>query len=294
MTPQKILHLNALIAFAATFVLSAPPSRAQGPSPAATEVFNRYIASTEARSTTELSTQKDFLFIDALPTAEQVKSYAALRHGQTLFRPQQPCQSNCTPPPAALIHDYTAIIFVPGLILPVTLATLQDYNRDADYYRPQVLRAQLLSHSENTFRVALRLQQTRVLTVVLDSEYEITYLTLDSTQAASQSRSTKIGEIENPGLPSERPLAPNHDHGFLWRLNSYWRFRQADGGVYIQCHAISLTRDIPAGLGWMVAPFLEHIPHESLEFTLTATRQALLKQFPQANKMEARKVEHHQ
>jgi hypothetical protein len=58
-------------------------------------------------------------------------------------------------------------------------------------------------------------------------------------------------------------------------LYSYWRFYQADGGVYIQCNAISLTRDVPAGLGWLIHPFIENIPAESLRFTLDATRTAL-------------------
>jgi hypothetical protein len=46
--------------------------------------------------------------------------------------------------------------------------------------------------------------------------------------------------------------------------------------VYVQCEAISLSRDIPAGLGWLIAPFIESIPRESLEFTLRSTRAAVL------------------
>ncbi|MGB6234954.1 MAG: hypothetical protein WBF46_15875, partial [Candidatus Acidiferrales bacterium] len=52
----------------------------------------------------------------------------------------------------------------------------------------------------------------------------------------------------------------------------------ADGGVYIQCEAISLTRDVPAGLGWLIGSFIETIPAASLLSTLTETRAALLKQ----------------
>lgn len=64
----------------------------------------------------------------------------------------------------------------------------------------------------------------------------------------------------------------------MWRLNTYWAFEQADGGVFVQCEAISLTRDIPAGLGWMIGPFVNSIPRESLQFTLDATRNAFAKQ----------------
>jgi hypothetical protein len=47
--------------------------------------------------------------------------------------------------------------------------------------------------------------------------------------------------------------------------------------VYVQCEAISLTRDIPAALNWIIAPFIESIPKESLEFTLQSTRSAVLR-----------------
>ena len=131
-----------------------------------------------------------------------------------------------------------------------------------------------------SFRVFLRLKETYVLTVVFDTEYEIKYLTIDSTHAASISHSTRITEIESAGSPQEHATSPKDNHGFLWRLNSYWRFYQADGGVYIQCNAISLTRDAPAGLKWLAGPFIENVPRESLNFTLSATREALLKKFP--------------
>ena len=43
----------------------------------------------------------------------------------------------------------------------------------------------------------------------------------------------------------------------------------------MQLESISLTRGIPTGLGWMIGPFVESVPRESLEFTLEKTRKAL-------------------
>ena len=60
------------------------------------------------------------------------------------------------------------------------------------------------------------------------------------------------------------------------RLDSYWRFQEKDGGVYVECRAISLTRDVPKGLGWIIEPIVRKLPKQSLINTLTATRQALL------------------
>jgi len=63
----------------------------------------------------------------------------------------------------------------------------------------------------------------------------------------------------------------------LWRINSYWRLLERDGGTYVQCESISLTRGLPPIIGRLISPFVTSIPRESLEFTLTTTRNALAK-----------------
>ena len=83
-------------------------------------------------------------------------------------------------------------------------------------------------------------------------------------------------EVENAGKSDEKLEAEGHDRGFMWRMNTYWRFEEKDGGTYVECQAISLTRDIPTGLGWMVGSFVTSVPRESLTFTLTTARAALV------------------
>jgi hypothetical protein len=61
----------------------------------------------------------------------------------------------------------------------------------------------------------------------------------------------------------------------MWRLNTYWRFLERDGGTYIQCESLTLSRDIPFGLGWVIGPFVMSVPKDSLTFTLDRTRAAL-------------------
>ena len=87
--------------------------------------------------------------------------------------------------------------------------------------------------------------------------------------------STRLAEVDDAGLPSEREKPIGHDGGYLWRLNMYWRFLERDGGTYVQCESVLLTRRIPSGLGWIVRPFVTSLPRESLEFTLETTRRAL-------------------
>ena len=83
--------------------------------------------------------------------------------------------------------------------------------------------------------------------------------------------------MENAGKPDERLEPEGNDRGFLWRMNTYWRFEQKDGGTYVESQSISLTRDIPAGLGFLIGPFVNSVPRESLTFTLATTRAAVLR-----------------
>ena len=85
----------------------------------------------------------------------------------------------------------------------------------------------------------------------------------------------KIAEVDNAGKRGEREMPPGTGHGFLWKLDTFWRFQQRDGGTWIECEAISLTRDIPTGLGWLIEPIIRSLPRESLENTLRETANAL-------------------
>lgn len=244
------------------------------------EAFERYVRARETRMDQELAGGEIFLWIDALPQPSRDQTFTDLKKGQIIICRSQGNDSSRTPSiRGGLIHDWVGIVFVPGVSMSQTIGLLQDYNHGAEYYSPEVVKSRLLKRSGNDFRIFLRLKQVHVLTVVLDTEYKVHYTFLDPTHAISRSYSTRIAEVEDAGESQEQDRPVGNDHGFLWRLDSYWRFYQADGGVYVQCNAISLTRDVPTGLGWLVGPFIENIPRDSLRFTLNATRRALAGKF---------------
>ena len=112
--------------------------------------------------------------------------------------------------------------------------------------------------------------------MVMDSEYDVRYGRLDAQHRFSWSRSTRIAEIADAGGPHEHAVSDAENHGYMWRLNSYWRFVEVSDGVIVECEAISLTRSVPAGLGWLIGPFVREIPRESLETTLRQTRDAVM------------------
>ena len=113
--------------------------------------------------------------------------------------------------------------------------------------------------------------------MVLDTEHDVEYVPVDATRWRSNSRTVRISQVEKAGKSEERVLPPGTGEGFLWRLNSYWRFMERDGGTWVECEAVSLTRDIPTGLNWIVQPIIRSLPKDSLESTLKETRAALVK-----------------
>jgi hypothetical protein len=111
----------------------------------------------------------------------------------------------------------------------------------------------------------LRVRQRNIITVVMDMTYNVTFGQLDARHRYSTSKSTRISEIDSAGT----------EHGFLWRLNTWWTCEERDGGLYLQIEAVSLTRSIPRGVGWLIQPWVVRIPGESLEFTLRCALKAL-------------------
>ncbi|HVN03630.1 MAG TPA: hypothetical protein VMT86_04380 [Bryobacteraceae bacterium] len=230
--------------------------------------FDKYIHESEARMQPRFEPGGAFLWVD-----EQAQRKAQVRAGRVVIENRGGRGS--IPVPGGLIHDWIGAVFIPGVTLPQTLALVQDYDHNHDHFAPEVMASKLVSRHGDDFKVYLRLMKKKVITVILDTDYDVRYSPLDGGRCHSRAYSTRIAEIGNPGKPDEHALPPGKDHGFLWRLYSYWRFQEREGGVYVECEAISLTRAIPAGLGWLIQPIIQNLPRESLENTLHETREAL-------------------
>jgi hypothetical protein len=239
--------------------------------------FDRYMHLTEARNDAELKRGSALLWIDSLAPGERSDAYAALKRGEVRVH-QLTTLDNGEPIvcPGGMIHHWTGAVFIPGVKLDDVLGVLQDYDHQSIYYSPDVERSKIESRDGDHFRVFLRFRRHKVITVVLDTEHDVRYFHDAPGRAHSRSSAVRIAEVENPGKSDERDRQPGDDGGFLWRMETWWRMEERDGGVYVQSEAASLTRDIPAGLGWLVGPFVTSIPKETLVFTLEATRKAVL------------------
>jgi len=238
--------------------------------PATTAAFNQYVAAAEGRISKDRNSS--FLRLESFSPAERDGVVRQLRAGEIVIEKQGNVPEQI---PNGLIHDWVGTVFIPKATVAQVVALVRDYNHTSTNYAPDVMQSRLMSANGDNLHVFMRLRKHKVVTVVLDTEYDVHYGQLDAAHQYSDSRSTRISEIADPGTTNERALPFGRDHGFMWRLNSYWAFEQTEDGVFVQCEAISLTRDIPNGLGWMIGPFVNSIPPESLQFTLDATRAAL-------------------
>jgi hypothetical protein len=228
--------------------------------------YQAHIASVEAALDTSL--REDDPFPEG--SAQEI---AKLRNGATIVElcsGKRPIQV-----PDGLIHDWSGLICVFGATIQKTLALLQDYDNHQNVYQPEVIGSRLIARQGDDFQIFLRLRKKKIVTVILDTDHHVHYFPVNATRWACYSRTTRISEVEDAGKPTETVRPPDTGYGFLWRLNSYWRFEEAEDCTYIECRAISLTRDVPGALAWVIQPMVLKLPRDSLKATLEATRRGL-------------------
>jgi len=275
--------LTAAFCLFVAMVMMAPglaASKAAAPAPDlkpdTIAVFNEYVKLTEARNEKELLRGTNLVWIDGLPEGERASAYGALKRGEVKMQKLETLENGekirC---PRGMIHHWVGVAFVPGAKLQDVLGVLQDYDHQAQVYAPDVERSKIESHDGDHFVVFLRFRRHKVITVVLNTRHDVRYFRDSETRDHSRSSAVRIAEVENAGKNDEREKPPGDDGGFLWRMETWWRMEERDGGVYVQSEVVSLTRDIPTGLGWLIGPFVTSIPKETLTFTLQATRRAV-------------------
>ena len=176
--------------------------------------------------------------------------------------------------PGGLIHDWVGAVFLPHASLERVLHFLQDFNAHKNFY-PQVSDSRTIRHSGNEVSGYWRLQQKGLVPVSFNVEQDASYTQISTGKWIGRAYAKHIAEI-NPGLFAhgrEYPLGEGH--GYLWRLYAYWSLEARDGGVLAECRTLSLSRDIPEGLAWAVAPLVQKMPQDSLASTMEATRRAI-------------------
>ena len=177
-----------------------------------------------------------------------------------------------TEAPGGLIHHWRGAVFVPGVTLDEVIAELQSVD-GRRHLQEDVLAWRLVSGHPASARIFLKLVRREIVTVTYNTEHDVIYRRHSPMRASSRSVAVRIAELEDAGTTREREKRAGEDRGFLWRLNSYWRYEQVPGGVVIAMESVTLSRQVPALVRPLVRPLVDRIARESMVRTLDAVRR---------------------
>jgi hypothetical protein len=235
------------------------------------EGFATYMTRSDAAALERVNGTRPFLWLDERPDRRP-----RARAGGIVIEPTN--REPASDVPHGLVHDWIGAVFIPGARVDEVIRLVQDYDRHEIVYAPEVVDARLIGREGQHFVAFMRFRRVKIITVILDTVHDAHYAKLDDTRWHSRSVTTSVYEVDRAGERGERRLPADEGHGFMLNLNTFWRFAEADGGVYVECQAVSLSRRIPTGLGWLLRPMVYSLPRESLSHTLAATRAALAAQ----------------
>lgn len=234
------------------------------------EAWTTYIEATEQRWRTDQGANRGFLVQDVDGGA---RAWESLRRGDVLVSEMETRDSTDAgiDIPKGAVHHWRGHIFIPDVLLD---DVLRDVNRPLTRHELQedVLESRVLERLADGSKVFLKLRRKKFVTVHYNTEHDVRYTRHDALRASSQSVATRIAELKDADTPKEEERPIGHDRGFLWRLNSYWRYEEMDGGVLVECESVSLSRSIPTVVRWMVTPLVLSAARESMERTLTSLR----------------------
>jgi hypothetical protein len=236
--------------------------------PATLEAYDGYVAAYEDTGARNFRVNRSFL-IDGQSASRQ----KAFHSGEPIVELLK--GENV---PGGHIHQVYGAMHIPGVTADQVHVAMQQYAKYSIYYKPDVVeaRGELLpggSPSDQHFRVELKLlQSTLWFDVAFDTVYSTHYLKLDAHSFETASRSTSIRELKEAHNPAAGTWDEGNDHGFLWRLDTWWHARDRGDGVDLEMTNISLTRPVPFGIGWWAS----HKAKSSVENLLVRTRDALI------------------
>jgi len=235
--------------------------------PATVQAFNRYIAEYEKNGGAKFRASREFLIDTHSGSKRRAFESSAIivevLRGENI--------------PGGHIHHLYGAVHLKGVTAEQVRAAMEDYSKYSTYYKPDVAesRGEPLpgsSPSDQRFRVRLKLvQSTLWLDVAFETAYETRYFKLDDHSFATASRSASIREYKDAHNPSLGTYEEGNDHGFLWRICTWWHARDRNGGVDVEMTNITLTRPVPFGFGWWAS----RKARSSVENLLIRTRQAV-------------------
>jgi hypothetical protein len=257
--------------------LGGMAARATELKPETAATFDRYVRAMEARMDEDTG-RDQFLVVDRLPDARRTEAYAQLKNGQVYIEAMSAREGDRPiKAPSGLIHHWAGVIFIPKATFSEVTAVLRDYDCHEDTYKPQIRKSTLIERNGDESKIYFQVFNHSIVTVILNADFDVRDTQFGPGRFQTVSRSTRIAEVENADSPNEHEKPVGNDHGYMWRLYTYWRIEEKDGGVYVQNESVSLSRTVPALLAFIVNPLVKSIPRNVLIHLLTDTRNAVEK-----------------
>ena len=275
---RRLLHGLA----AAVWILQAQSLTAVTLENRTLQAWTAYVEATERRIAQELESGSRFLALDFQPFTRADRELHTIASGDIPVARMATLdsQGRIFNVDGGAIHHWRGCVLVPGVDLEEVLFRIANPG-PPDEYQEDVLDSMVLGRGPNWLRVYLKLQRSKIVTVVYNTEHLVSYRRHSGGRASSRSVALKIAELEFPNSDREKEKPLGSDHGFLWRLNSYWRYQQVDGGVLVECESVSLSRSIPSVLDFLIRPIVNRTARQSMQRTLAALRDRLIRSRPE-------------
>jgi hypothetical protein len=253
-------------AIVAAMCLAAKPVQA-APAAATVAAWNRYVAEAEAR----IERERAAVAVSMAPGivdsrvghrgAHGPRTDATVAAGSTVSS-SIACDGESINVAGGTISRWRGSLVLRGVSLDQLLHRLQVPGTPPP--QEDVAASRVLSRTPDSLRVYIRLVRTALVTVTYDTEHEMRFQRWGPALATARSVATRVEEVGGD------------DQGFLWRLNSYWRYRQIQDGVVVDLESLTLSRTVPVIVRPVAAPIVTRIARESMVRTLEALRRYAL------------------
>ena len=246
--------------------------------------WNRYVEATERRIAAELGHEQPdrFLVQDFRDDAAEARRDVLAGRVRIERLETRAADGERIRVPKGAIHHWLGSALIRGVTLEEVLHALI-YAVEPEALQDDVIESRVLGRpGEDRLEVFLKLRRKQVVTVHYNTEHAVAYTRHRPGAASSRSVATRIAELDDAGTPEEREKPIGRDRGFLWRLNSYWRYRQVDTGVIVECESVSLSLGIPRLLRWMASPLINRAARDILSRTLASMAEVLSARAPAA------------
>ena len=219
--------------------------------PETTQQFDCYVQSAEAR----MDARKAFLLADAdTALSEQIV------RGQKV-RTIEADGPNPHKLPGGQLYDWIGTAFIPGTRLERLIRMLQSYDHRAEYFPETISASKLLCmNGALRFQYSMRMKEP----AILDVDSDVVWERVDAQRWRCRSLSTHVSEV-------------GKDHGYLRRLNSYWRFAETAKGVFVEAETITLSDEFGSVTRMLGSALMGINPEKSLKHSLTSMRESVLK-----------------